>query len=142
VVRALELHAAGSSLAPEHDRLWAADSRRPTAVVGLDAPAGLVSERIANRTEAMFAAGVVAEVRRARAKHTFSATAERIHGLQDVTALLAGRIDQPEAQRRLNVRTRRYAKRQRTWLRRLPDVSLVAGGRDPRETAAEIVARL
>jgi tRNA dimethylallyltransferase len=142
VVRALELHAAGSSLAPEYDRLWAADSRHPTAIVGLDAPAGLVSERIARRTEAMFAAGVVAEVRRARAMQTFSATAERIHGLQDVTALLAGRIDEPEAQRRLNVRTRRYAKRQRTWLRRLADVAMVAGGRDPRETAAEIVSRL
>ena len=127
VVRALELHAAGSSLAPEHDRLWAADARRPTAIVGLDVPAELVSGRIARRTEAMFAAGVVAEVRAARAAHTFSATAERIHGLQDVTALLDGRIDQPEAQRRLNVRTRRYAKRQRTWMRRLPEVAMVAG---------------
>ena len=94
VVRALELHAAGSSLAPEHDRLWAADARRPTAIVGLDVPAELVSGRIARRTEAMFAAGVVDEVRAARAEHRFSATAERIHGLQDVTALLR-RPDRP-----------------------------------------------
>jgi tRNA dimethylallyltransferase len=142
VVRALELHAAGASLAPERDRLWAADARRPTAIVGLDAPAELVSARIARRTEAMFAAGVVAEVRSARATHTFSATAERIHGLQDVTALLKGRIDQSEAQRRLSVRTRRYAKRQRTWMRRLPEVAMVAADRDPRAIAAEIVASL
>ena len=142
VVRALELHAAGSSLAPEHDRLWAADARRPTAIVGLDAPAELVSSRIARRTEAMFAAGVVAEVRAARAEHRFSATAERIHGLQDVTALLHGHIDQLEAQRRLNVRTRRYAKRQRMWMRRLPEVAMVAAERNPRAIAAEIVATL
>ncbi|MEP6642361.1 MAG: tRNA (adenosine(37)-N6)-dimethylallyltransferase MiaA, partial [Gaiellales bacterium] len=138
VVRALELHAAGSSLAPDNDRLWAADARRPTAIVGLDAPAELVASRIARRTEAMFAAGVMAAVRAARAAHTFSATAQRIHGLQDVTALLDGRIDQVEAQRRLNVRTRRYAKRQRTWMRRLPEVSVVAADRDPRAIAAEI----
>jgi tRNA dimethylallyltransferase len=142
VVRALELHAAGSSLAPDDSRLWAADARHPTAIVGLDAPASLVAARIARRTEAMFAAGVVAEVRSARAAHRFSATAERIHGLQDVTALLGGRIDELEAQRRLNVRTRRYAKRQRTWLRRLPEVAMVAADRDPRAIAAEIVAGL
>jgi tRNA dimethylallyltransferase len=142
VVRALELHAAGSSLAPEQDRLWSADARRPTAIVGLDAPADLVSGRIAQRTEAMFAAGVVAEVRSARAAHTFSATAERIHGLQDMTALLDGRIDQAEAGRRLNVRTRRYAKRQRTWMRRLPEIRMVAADRDPHVIAAEIVAGL
>jgi tRNA dimethylallyltransferase len=142
VVRALELHAAGASLAPERDRLWAADARRPTAIVGLEAPAELVSVRIARRTEAMFAAGVVAEVRSARAANTFSATAERIHGLQDVTALLEGRIDQSEARRRLNVRTRRYAKRQRTWMRRLPELAMVAADRDPRAIATEIVAAL
>jgi tRNA dimethylallyltransferase len=142
VVRALELHAAGSSLAPERDRLWAADARRPTAIVGLDVPARLVASRIALRTEAMFAAGVVEEVRAARAEHRFSATAERIHGLQDVTALLHGDIDQLGAQRQLDVRTRRYAKRQRTWMRRLPDVAMVAADRDPRAIAAEIVAAL
>ncbi len=142
VVRALELHAAGSSLAPERDRLWAGDARHQTAIVGLDAQTGLVSERIARRTEAMFAAGVAEEVRSARAAHTFSATAERIHGLQDVTALLDGSIDQPEAERRLNVRTRRYAKRQRTWMRRLPRVATVAADRDPRVVAAEIAESL
>jgi tRNA A37 N6-isopentenylltransferase MiaA len=37
-----------------------------------------------------------------------------------VTALLAGEIDREEAIRRLDARTRRYAKRQRVWMRRLP----------------------
>ena len=142
VVRALELHAAGASLAPERDALWAGDTRRPTAIVGLDVPPGLVRERIERRTAAMFAQGVVAEVRAARASHRLSATAERIHGLQDVTDLVEGRIDRAEAERRLNVRTRRYAKRQRTWMRRLPGLRLVAADRDPAQTAAEIAAAL
>src|SRR5882757_6492293 len=38
VVRALELAEAGSSLAPETDRLWAEATRHPTVVVGLDLP--------------------------------------------------------------------------------------------------------
>jgi tRNA dimethylallyltransferase len=138
VVRALELHAAGSSLAPEHDRLWGGDARHPTTVIGLAVPAATIAERIDRRTRAMFDAGVVEEVRAARRAGPFSATAERIHGLQDVTDLLEGRIDRAEAERRLAVRTRRYAKRQRTWMRRLPGLRLVDADRDAAAVAAGI----
>jgi tRNA dimethylallyltransferase len=138
VVRALELHAAGSSLAPDRDSLWAEDTRHPTTVIGLAVPAATVAERIERRTRAMFAGGVVEEVRAARAAGPFSLTAERIHGLQDVTALLEGRIERAEAERRLIVRTRRYAKRQRTWMRRLPGLRVVDADREPAAVAAEI----
>jgi tRNA dimethylallyltransferase len=142
VVRALELHAAGSSLAPERDRLWAADGRHPTAVIGLDVPAAIVAERIDRRTREMFDRGVVDEVRAARAAGRFSVTAERIHGLQDVTDLVEGRIDRREAERRLAVRTRRYAKRQRTWMRRLPGLRRVDADRPAAAVADDIEAGL
>ena len=142
VVRALELHAAGTSLAPERDRLWAQDRRHRTAIFGLAAPPGVVADRIAARTRDMFARGVVEEVRAARRERTFSITAERIHGLQDLTDLLEGRIDAAEAERRIVVRTRRYAKRQRTWMRRLPGLDEVGGDRDPALVAAAIVEAL
>ncbi len=142
VVRALELHAAGSTLAPERDRLWGDDGRHPTRVIGLGVPAATVAERIDLRTRAMFDRGVVDEVRAAREAGPFSATAERIHGLQDVTDLLQGRIDRAEAERRLAVRTRRYAKRQRTWMRRLPGLRLVDADRDAPAVAADIEAGL
>ncbi|HEX5249404.1 MAG TPA: tRNA (adenosine(37)-N6)-dimethylallyltransferase MiaA [Gaiellales bacterium] len=142
VVRALELHAAGSSLAPARNSLWSDDVRHPTTVIGLDLPATAVSERIERRTRAMFAGGIVEEVRAARAAGPFSLTAERIHGLQDVTDLLEGRIDRAEAERRLVVRTRRYAKRQRTWMRRSPGLRLVNADREAAAVAAEIEAAL
>jgi len=56
-----------------------------------------------------------------------SHTAERIHGLNDVSAVLSGEIDRVEAIRRLDVRTRQYAKRQRVWMRRIPGLQPVAG---------------
>ena len=80
--------------------------------------------------------GVEAEVRDARHEHRFSHTAARIHGLQDVSALLDGEIDRAEAITRLAVRTRRYAKRQRTWMRRLATVHLLDATRDPAANAA------
>jgi tRNA dimethylallyltransferase len=138
VVRALELAESGHSLAPPDSRLWSTDMRHPTLVAGLAVQPAETARRIAARTAAMFAAGVVDEVRAAREAQTFSTTAERIHGLQDLSALLAGEIDQDEALRRLETRTRRYAKRQRTWMRRLPDVCIVDATRDPRAVAGDI----
>jgi tRNA dimethylallyltransferase len=138
VVRALELAETGHTLAASEDRLWSADTRHPTLVAGLAIQPAETARRITARTAAMFAAGVVDEVRAARAAHVFSSTAERIHGLQDVSALLAGEIDREEAIRRLEARTRRYAKRQRTWMRRLPDLRVVDAVREPRAVAGDI----
>jgi tRNA dimethylallyltransferase len=131
VVRALELTESGASLAPEVDTLWDRRDRRSTTVFGLQVEAALVRERIERRTREMFERGVEDEVREASAGR-LSSTARRIHGLQDVTALLAGEIDREEAIRRLDARTRRYAKRQRVWMRRLP-------GLVPVSSAAEMI---
>ena len=131
VVRGLELHAAGTSLAPSDDSLWKSPPRVPTVIVGLELDRQLGDRRIESRTRAMFDAGVVEEVQAARAAHAFSHTAARIHGLQDVTAVLDGDIDREEAIRRLVLRTRQYAKRQRTWMRRIAGVRIVDAAADP-----------
>jgi tRNA dimethylallyltransferase len=131
VVRALELTESGASLAPEVDTLWDRRDHRSTLVFGLQVDAGVVRERIERRTREMFERGVEEEVRVAAAGR-LSSTARRIHGVQDVTALLAGEIDREEAIRRLDARTRRYAKRQRVWMRRLPDLV-------PVSSAAEMI---
>jgi tRNA dimethylallyltransferase len=118
VVRALELAEAGATLAPTESALWHTPGP-DTVILGLQISADEVRRRIALRTRAMFERGVEREVQAALAS-PLSGTAARIHGLQDVTALLAGEIDRPEAIRRLELRTRQYAKRQRVWMRRLP----------------------
>ena len=136
VVRALELAEQGRSLAPAESTLWTSAYRRPTRLFGIELAPDIVRERIAARTRWMFEHGVVDEVRRARDAGPFSSTAARIHGLQDVTALLDGAIDEAEAIRRLDTRTRQYAKRQRVWMRRLPDVRPVSSVEEMLEAAA------
>jgi tRNA dimethylallyltransferase len=124
VVRALELTEVGASLAPESSSLWAS-APGDSVVLGLEVPPDEIRRRIAERTRDMFERGVEDEVREALGGPV-SRTAARIHGLQDVAALLAGGIDREEAIRRLDARTRRYAKRQRVWMRRLPGLRPVA----------------
>ena len=133
VVRALELAEAGASLVPGSDRLWAASTRHPTLVVGLDVPKDVLERRIEERTRAMFDAGVQDEVRRALSRPV-SSTARKTIGLDEVATL-----PREEAIAALVVRTRRYAAYQRKWMRRLEGLVMVAADRPAEETADAIV---
>jgi tRNA dimethylallyltransferase len=133
VVRALELAAAGRSLTPEQDKLWAGDTRHPTLVFGLELAPEEVERRIVARTAAMFEAGVQDEVRRALA-HPISHTARQAMGLEEVATL-----PENEARERLAQRTRRYAAYQRKWMRRIPGLVSLDADRPPGEVADEIL---
>ena len=128
VVRALELLDAGHA-PPGGDQLWTTDTRHPTLLAGLTMEREALYARIDARVEAMLAAGAVAEVRAAAAAGA-SATARQALGFD---ALLRGDI---VAMRR---DTRRYAKRQLTWMRKLPGARLIdMTHRSPEEAAAEV----
>jgi tRNA dimethylallyltransferase len=134
VVRALELVAAGASLAPRADRLWAEETRHPTVLVGLDVPKDVLEQRIEERTHAMFDAGVVEEVRAALAG-PISTTARKTLGLDEVATL-----PREEAIAAIVVRTRRYAAYQRKWMRRVPGLVMVDADRPPGEIADDIIS--
>ncbi len=72
-------------------------------------------DRINQRVEQMFAAGVVEEVRATKAA---GPTAEKTLGLAEIRALLAGELSQAECIAKIQQATRRYAKRQLTWFQR------------------------
>jgi tRNA dimethylallyltransferase len=134
VVRALELAEAGHTLAPADDRLWTDDTRYPTTIVALDLPLDELDGRIAARTKAMAAAGAADEAVRAWGQ-PLSGTARKVLGLEDFATLPV-----EEAVERVTVATRRLARYQRKWLRRIPGVVTLAANRPPEEIAADIVA--
>ncbi len=135
VVRALELAEAGSSLVPADDRLWGPGTRLPTLIVGLELPKEELERRIEERTDAMFAAGVVDEVH-AALRGAVSRTAERALGLREIAEL------DPEAARAaIVVRTRRYSAYQRKWMRRIPRLVGFDATGAPDEVAEAILAR-
>ncbi len=74
-----------------------------------------LAARIAARTEAMFAEGVIAEV---AAVGPLSLTAAQMLGLREIRAHLAGELSRATCLAALALATRQYAKRQLTWFRR------------------------
>ena len=117
LIRALELVEMGEEPAATgaDSLLWTAALRHPTLLCGLVMERAALYERIDARVDAMVAAGALQEVRRADAAGV-SATARKALGFEE---LLAGDV---EAMKR---RTRNYAKRQLTWLRKLADVHVI-----------------
>jgi tRNA dimethylallyltransferase len=136
VIRAHELLEAGHEPPPPArapSQLWTTHTRHPTLLAALITDRAELARRIDARVEEMLASGVAEEVR-AAAQAGASTTARRALGFQE---LLDGDIDA------MKTRTRRYAKRQLTWLRKLPGAHLVdVTGRTPDDVAAELVAMI
>ncbi len=110
-------------------QLWSQAARHPTDLVGLTIERAALYEAIDRRVEAMVAAGAVEEVRRAEAAGA-SSTARKALGFAELLA------NDPEAMKR---RTRNYAKRQLTWMRKLPNViEIDVTNRTPAAVAAEV----
>lgn len=134
LVRALELAEAGSSLAPGTDRLWTDDVRVPTLLVALDVPPAELDRRIDERAASMAEAGAAAEARAAWDR-PLSATARKVLGLEQFATL-----PETEAIESVAHATRRLARYQRKWLRRMPGVTTLDGRRPAEELADEIVS--
>jgi tRNA dimethylallyltransferase len=134
VIRALELAELGElDEPPEESQLWTAGTRRPTLLFGLTMERDELYRRIDARVDRMVGAGAAGEVRRA-VEAGASKTARKALGFDE---LLSGDID---AMKR---RTRNYAKRQLTWMRKLGGVRVLdVTGRRPLDVASEIARAL
>jgi tRNA dimethylallyltransferase len=119
VVRALEIclltgRPASEVVAGVGDSGWPGSPIPATGVFLFRDREGLY-ERINQRVQAMFERGVIEEVRAAGA---ISATASQMIGLREIRELLEGKMWLAQCIAEIQQATRRYAKRQLTWLRR------------------------
>jgi tRNA dimethylallyltransferase len=152
IIRALEVFRATGE--PLSHRQTHFDEGRPAAqckVFVLSWPREEIHHRIDARVDAMFAAGLVDEVRGLLARHTsLSRTASQAVGYREVAEYLSqSRSGQSAASlaaciELVKARTRQFARRQETWFRGLSECTFVpqTGERTPAEVAARIVALL
>lgn len=117
----------------EGSELWAEDTRHPTAIFGLEMERSALYEQIDARTEAIVEAGAAEEVRRAERAGP-SRTARKALGFDE---LITGDVEL------MKRRSRNYARRQLTWMRKMAGVRRIdRGSRSDEEVAAEIIASL
>ena len=150
VIRALEsLDGAeagrhNGSATAQTDELWRAGGRYAHRLVALvpDDDRAVLKQRIDRRVDAMLDAGALDEVAAARAAGPFSRTAAQAIGVRELCAVLDGELALAEAAARMKTRTRALARRQLTWLRKLPDAVQVPATGRPAAAVATALLRL
>lgn len=117
----------------EDSELWSSETRHPTTIFGLDMDRERLYERIDARTEAIVAAGARDEVVKAEEAGP-SRTARKALGFDEV---LAGDVEL------MQQRSRNYARRQLTWMRKIPNLRRIdRTGRSDDAVATEIANQL
>ncbi len=130
-IRALEIAESGGSAA-------AALAHAVSPVAGLWREPDMLAIRIEQRARAMLSEGLLEETRQLLAVYgALSATAAQAIGYAEAQAVLNEELTIDEALQKICARTRRLAKRQRTWFRHQVDVDWVHLDDD---TVSEIVA--
>jgi tRNA dimethylallyltransferase len=127
MIRALEVYRlTGKPIS--HWQVQFDDSHAPDRcrVFVIQWPREMLHQRIDARVEWMFANGLVDEVRRLTSGgRRLGRTASQAVGYREVLEHLAGRWTLAEARREVEVRTRRFARRQGTWFRSLSECRAV-----------------
>lgn len=126
VARAIEIYELTGKTKTEHDREAISDSPYESLIIGLDYDdREVLYNRISRRVDAMIEAGLEGEVRSLVSRGLLSAesTAGQAIGYKEMLGYIAGDCSLGDAVEKIKLGTRRYAKRQLTWLRRNPSIN-------------------
>lgn len=125
--------------AGDRGELWSAQTRHPTTQIGVTLERAALYERAEARVEKMLAGGALDEVRAALAQRP-SRTAAKALGIAEIRAYLENRSSYDEMVQKIERRTRNYARRQLTWMRKAPlDHTLDRSELDAHQAAAELM---
>lgn len=143
VIRALEVfHASGQPIS----QLQQASQEEPAPFrplwIALLRHREELYERIDRRCDEMLAAGLVEEVRGLLNRYPPELPALQGHGYKEIAGYLLGRYPYEEGVRLLKRNTRRYAKRQLSWLRGEPGVHEVRADQPSEAARDQILALL
>ena len=133
ILRALEVYReTGKTITAHNEETRALPPRYDAVWIGLRfADRADMKARIDQRVDRMAEAGLLAEVRDLLARGLpRNATALQAIGYKEFLAVLEGRATEAEALAEVKLRSRQYAKRQLTWLRRNPAIHWVFWEKD------------
>lgn len=126
VARAIEIYELTGKTKTEHDREAISDSPYESLIIGLDYDdREVLYNRINRRVDAMIEDGLEGEVRSLVSRGLLSSdsTAGQAIGYKEMLGYIAGECTLEDAIEKIKLGTRRYSKRQLTWLRRNPNIN-------------------
>ena len=140
MIRALEVYTlTGQPISHTQTQFEGKHSARCDQVFIISRNRAKLHERILHRTEKIFDEGLLDEVSKLKAKYgALSKTALQGVGYQEALRCLDGLCSLETALEETLVRTRRYARRQETWFRRLAEAHWIS--MDDSTSVAEVVA--
>ena len=94
----------------------------PILQIGLDCEKEILHKRIRDRTSMMLEAGLVTEVENLVEKYGWDLPLLNTLGYSEIKDFLAGNLSLSEAEDLIVLHTRQFAKRQRTWFRKYPEI--------------------
>jgi len=145
MVRAVEVcEETGEPLSVLQSQWGKPNPREDAVIIGLSWPVKAINQRINKRVKLMMDQGLLDEVRSLEGK--LGRQASEALGYKQLLAHIRGECTLEEAVERIKILTRRYAKQQRTWLRRfrvLPKAHFVEINiNDMQNLANQVVAHI
>lgn len=144
IVRALEVYERTGRPVSDEWRWESAETRHSVRLFGIDWDRSRLYERVDRRVLGMVERGLFEEARRLmRRVPPLSRSARQSIGYKEIFAAEEARRDEAEVIETIQRNTRRFVKRQMTWMRKLP-VEWIPAGSDfaPEVVADEILRRL
>ena len=130
VVRALEVYEATGRTVSQLRAEQKAPRFASPLYIGLRYPASILAERIEQRVRRMLSDGMLDEVAMLAEMNLTDARVFEGLGFQEALALRKGEMEEDDAVREISRQHRNYAKRQRTWFRRLMGVNWYEPGEE------------
>ena len=109
-------------------------------VFAIDMPRDILYDRINRRVDIMVEKGLFEEVQNIYEKYGESlATSFQAIGYKEIIAFLNGEYSKEEAIEKIKMETRRYAKRQLTWFRKIENIVWIDGLDDIQNNVKKII---
>lgn len=99
----------------------------------------ILYERINRRVDVMLELGLIKEVKKIISKYQNMPTAMQGLGYKEVKEFLDGNISKDEMIEKIKMETRRYAKRQITWFKRIDNIIWLDGMKETDENINSIM---
>ncbi len=118
LTRAIEVQRSTGQPLSHWQSQWNSSSRRSDVLlIGLEWPVEAINRRINARVRAMIEAGLVEEVRALHASRRLGIQAREALGYKQLIAAFEGHSTVEDAIEQIKIETRRFARKQRTWLK-------------------------